>query len=435
MRVALFEDSSALNLAPLTHTKAVFDLVVGCRTLLDRAVLEFGRVDYVYVRGYLANFYAEERGLSVNPRETDDSLLLVNPRYIVNRMVVGLLKAKAEEGNPFILLCGDYVAGALIPERSAAELLNSYSEKLEQFIKNLDFKFYTLSMESCKGVENLWDLIEWSGKLLCADLSASRGGLEGEVSDKAVVLGDKVYVGEGAEVGPYAVIDCRRGPVFIEKGAVVSPLSYIEGPAYIGRDAVVMPGAKLRGGVVIGPVCRVGGEVEASVFHGYSNKYHDGFIGHAYIGEWVNLGALTTNSDLKNTYGTVKVSTARGREDTRRVKVGAFIGDMVKTSIGTFIYTGKRVGVASHLHGLVAEDVPSFTIYAKQFGCELIELELESAMETQRRMMARRGIQMSKAMERLLREVFRVTAEERRRAGVKQGVFNFAFPLRRSVAP
>ncbi|MEM2217715.1 MAG: hypothetical protein QW731_04995, partial [Thermofilaceae archaeon] len=151
---------------------------------------------------------------------------------------------------------------------------------------------------------------------------------------------------------------------------------------------------------------------------------HDGFIGHAYVGEWVNLGALTTNSDLKNTYGTVRVNTVRGREDTCRMKVGAFIGDMAKTSIGTFIYTGKRIGVASHSHGLVVEDVPSFTIYAKQFGCELLELELESAIRTQKRMMARRGIPMSEAMERLIRDVFRITVEERQKAGVKQGPLN-----------
>ncbi len=402
---------------------------------MERAMLEFGHVDYVFVRSYLADFYAEERGLPANPRETDDDLLLVNPRYIVNQLAVGLLKARAKEGNPFVFLHGGSVVGALVPEHLATELLSSYPENLEKIIKNLDLKIYTLSLEAGEGIENLWDLIEWNEKLLGPDLLAYCGRLEGDVSGKAAILGDKVSIKEGAEIGPYAVIDCRKGPVLIDKGAVVNPLSYVEGPSYVGRDAVVMPGARLRGGVVIGPLCRVGGEVESSVFHGYSNKYHDGFIGHAYIGEWVNLGALTTNSDLKNTYGTVRVNTARGREETRRVKVGAFIGDMVKTSIGTLIYTGKRVGVASHLHGLVAENVPSFTIYAKQFGCEPLELELESAVETQRRMMARRGIQMSKATERLIREVFRITAEERRRAGVKQGAFNFAFPLRSSLAP
>lgn len=435
MRVAVFEDSTVLNLTPLTYTKAIFDLLVGCYTLLERVILEFGRVDYVFVRSYLTVFYAEERSLHTNPQETDDSLLLINPRYIVNQLAVGLLKAKAEECNPLVLLHGDNVVGALIPERLAIELLNScsYSEELEQFLKNSRFKFHALSLESCRGIENLWNLIEWNEELLSNDLLACCGKLEGDVSDKAVILGGKVSIMEGAEIGPYAVIDCRKGPVFIDKGAVVNPFSYIEGPSYIGKDTVVMPGAKLRGGVVIGPTCRVGGEVEKTVFHGYSNKYHDGFIGHAYVGEWVNLGALTTNSDLKNTYGTVRVTTARGREDTCRMKVGAFIGDMAKTSIGTFIYTGKRIGVASHLHGLVAEDVPSFTIYAKQFGCELLELELESAIKTQKRMMARRGIPMSEAMERLIRDVFRITAEERQKAGVKRGPLNLAFsPLLRA---
>ncbi|MEM2217716.1 MAG: putative sugar nucleotidyl transferase, partial [Thermofilaceae archaeon] len=270
MRVAVFEDSAALNLIPLTYTKAIYDLLVGCRTLLERASLEFGRVDYVFVRSYLAGFYAKERGLPTNPRETDDDLLLINPRYIVNQPVVGLLKAKVKEGRPFMLLHGDDVVGALLPERSAMELLNSYSysEELEHFLKNLELKFYTLSLESGEGVENLWDLIEWNEKLLSADLLDRCGRLEGDISDKAVILGDKISIMEGAEIGPYAVIDCRKGPVFIDKRAVVNSFSYIEGPSHIGKDTVVMPGAKLRGGIVIGPVCRVGGEIEAAVFHG-----------------------------------------------------------------------------------------------------------------------------------------------------------------------
>ena len=170
-------------------------------------------------------------------------------------------------------------------------------------------------------------------------------------------------------------------------------------------------------------MCRVGGEFEESVMHGYSNKYHAGFIGHAYIGEWVNIGAMTTNSDLKDTYGTVKVTIGTKRIDTGLRKVGCFIADMAKTSIGVLIYTGKKIGVASHLHGIVYEDVPSFTIYAKSLGAKSVELYLDSAIEIQRRMMARRKKELKDYEIEVIRKVFELTKEERIRGGVIKGAF------------
>src|SRR6185295_4718482 len=139
------------------------------------------------------------------------------------------------------------------------------------------------------------------------------------------------------------------GPVTIEEGCEVHPFTRIEGPCYVGPKTILL-GAKVREGCSFGPMCRIGGEVEESIVHGYSNKYHDGFLGHAYVGEWVNLGALTTNSDLKNDYSEVKVTLdGRTQLSTGSNKVGALIGDHVKTSIGTLLNTGAYVGAMSVL--------------------------------------------------------------------------------------
>jgi len=167
----------------------------------------------------------------------------------------------------------------------------------------------------------------------------------------------------------------------------------------------------------------VGGELEETIVQGYTNKYHTGFIGHAYIGEWVNLGAATTNSDLKNTYGTVQVVTGGKKVDTGQIKVGCFIGDHAKTSIGTQIYTGRMIGVASHVHGFVTEDVPSFTIWAKSLGAKSVELELESAIKTQERVLSRRGVKQTSEDVKLMRKLFEITAQKRERAGVVKGKF------------
>jgi len=420
MQVTVFEDRAAENFLPLTYTKAVFDLRVGRFTLLERAELLFGRVECAFVRPHLKEFYALDRGLE-EPEDPDDELLLVNPRYVFDEGAMAKLRELNRSSGWFVLVHGSDVVGAKLPVALACEASRA---GFDAGLASKEFvgKVPVLRLEEARALSRLWELIEANVEVLARDLEGLEG-VEGEVDETVKVIGEGgLRVEEGALVEPYVVFDTRGGGVLVEKGAVVKAFTYVEGPAYIGRDTVVMPGARIRGGCSIGPTCRVGGEVEGSIIHGYSNKYHDGFLGHAYVGEWVNLGALTTNSDLKNTYGTVRVGSEK--VDTGRQKVGAFIADFVKTSVGTLLYTGKRVGVASHLHGLVAEDVPSFTIYAKSLGVEPVELELESALKTLERMMARRGLSPTSSMRRLLERVFRITERERLLAGVKRGRFS-----------
>jgi hypothetical protein len=174
----------------------------------------------------------------------------------------------------------------------------------------------------------------------------------------------------------------------------------------------------------IGYNCRIGGEVEHSVISDHTNKAHAGFIGHSYIGEWVNIGAMTTTSDLKMTYGNIKMSRGKNKKiDTGQNKIGSFFADMVKTSIGTLIYSGRRIGVSSHLHGLVAQDVPSFIIYGTSIGARNVELQIDSIIETQRKMMRRRSQKMTKAYEQMIKDLFARTALDRKRTGVRRGKF------------
>ena len=131
-------------------------------------------------------------------------------------------------------------------------------------------------------------------------------------------------------------IDARQGPVLIDRGAVIHSFSRIEGPCYIGPQTWIM-GAKIRAGTTLGPQCRIGGEVECAIVQGHAKKYHDGFLGHSYIGEWVNLAAATQSSDLRNDYGTIKVTVNGQRMSTGRTKVGSFIGDHTKSGLGVLL--------------------------------------------------------------------------------------------------
>src|SRR5207248_4742174 len=125
---------------------------------------------------------------------------------------------------------------------------------------------------------------------------------------------------------PLIGADTTRGPVVIDRHAVITAFSRLEGPCYIGPHTHIL-GATIRAGTTLGPHCRIGGEVEASIIQGYTNKYHDGFLGHSYVGSWVNLGAGTHNSDLRNDYGPVTVTVAGRRVDTGRTKIGCYLGD------------------------------------------------------------------------------------------------------------
>jgi UDP-N-acetylglucosamine diphosphorylase/glucosamine-1-phosphate N-acetyltransferase len=219
------------------------------------------------------------------------------------------------------------------------------------------------------------------------------------------------------------VLDTRKGGIHIGQEAQISPCR-ITGPAYIGSATQVKQFALIEASF-IGYNCRISGEVEHSVISDHSNKAHDGFLGHSYVGEWVNIGAMTTTSDLKMTYGNIKMDDGLGKKvDTGANKVGSFFGDMCKTSIGTLIYSGRRIGVSSHLHGLVAQDVPSFAIYGSSIGSSNVELEFRSALETQKKVMARRNQRLTKAFEEMMRHVFSITAEERKKKKVRSAKFS-----------
>jgi UDP-N-acetylglucosamine diphosphorylase / glucose-1-phosphate thymidylyltransferase / UDP-N-acetylgalactosamine diphosphorylase / glucosamine-1-phosphate N-acetyltransferase / galactosamine-1-phosphate N-acetyltransferase len=266
-----------------------------------------------------------------------------------------------------------------------------------------------------------WDIISVLENSLATQVSTMKN--ETQLGEDITVSGSNtVALGRNASVEVGTILDVRNGGIYIGPGAYVAA-SRIVGPAYIDGMAHVKQFTIIEASY-IGYNCRIGGEVEHSVISDNTNKAHAGFIGHSYIGEWVNVGAMTTTSDLKMTYGNIKMSRGKNKKiDTGQNKIGSFFADMVKTSIGTLIYSGRRIGVSSHLHGLVAQDVPSFTIYGTSIGARNVELQIDSVIETQRKMMGRRNQTMTKAYEQMIKDLFAITALDRKRAGVRRGTF------------
>jgi len=450
IRIVVFESSLRENFRPLSLTRPTFDFLLGSCTKIQRIERSLGaKVTDVVVPKYLEQITREEHpGLRVNDEISEECLA-------VNALLSSRYDFAGEAANcPYNSSVHD--PKTKLPVFARLDALDSRAlARLNQGqVPNSKVRQRSSDTQRAALLYFPWQLFEENSFAIASDYEAERAPPDSSLewgrdfrkkasdrrSDRKFrvsssntknttadyeLLGDKVAISEGAEIERYVTLDSRGGPVIIEDGVQIQSFSHISGPCYIGKDSIVKS-AKIREGTAIGAGCRISGEIEESIFFDYSNKNHDGFVGHSVIGSWVNLGALTTNSDLKNTYGKVRVTVGTESLDSGSIKVGVFIGDMVKSAVGTIIYSGKKIGVSSHLFGTVVEDVPSFTIFAKSSGAVSKEIYLESAIETQRRMMSRRNIAMSEERLNLLKALFEMTTSEREAAKVQSGRFELS---------
>lgn len=411
MPLALFEDHHWKNLAPITLTKATFDVKIGARTILEEYAHAGRRPQSLLARKHLESITKERHDGDVNPSAHDGDTVFVNG--LVHPSVLDIDRLE-KISHTFAITSGGRLLVARLSKKDAEYLSKCVRAGMAINVKKLHVDKSTDAGPESGILSDLCDIIRvLENSLAMQTASDDRSDPLG-----ARVTGAAGAVAEGAEVEEGTVLDARKGGIYIGPGAQVAPCR-ITGPAYIGAGAQVKQFAVIESSYV-GASCRVAGEIEHSIISDYSNKAHAGFVGHSYVGEWVNLGAMTTTSDLKMTYGNIKMAGT----DTGLNKVGVFMADMAKTSIGTLTYSGKKIGVSAHLHGLVAKDVPSFSIWGAGIGARNVELEMSSAIETQRKMMGRRGQTMSKAYEKMVKDVFLMTAAERKKAGVKKGRFS-----------
>ena len=210
----------------------------------------------------------------------------------------------------------------------------------------------------------LWDLISWNEESLVSDFARRQADSAEKPAGPYHMVNDEwVWIGPGARVQPGAVLDASKGPVIIDAGATIGANAVLQGPCYVGASAQITPTALIRPGTSIGAVSKVGGEVSNSVIFGYSNKAHEGFLGDSYVGKWVNLGAGTITSNLKNTYGTITARAAEGEVKSGRRFLGSIIGDHAKTGIGTRLTCGAYVGFCAMIaaSGIAPKFTPSFS--------------------------------------------------------------------------
>ena len=381
IQIVLLEHDDVDGLYPFSATHCAWELRIGAFTIAERWArsLQGSTVAFISHRArHLASFVERYRHTS--------SYLQVPTLFISGNVLVSptvmkqVAAACSESSSPILFYCAGHPVGTFLPTPAAE------ASGVSAAIDSLD-PDSVLSIEIMgHAIHRLWHVFDhieraigWDSELITSDLASS------------------------ASVHPTAVIDSSRGPVIVMEGAEVGAFSYVAGPTVIGPDAKVKPHSSIRHSV-IGPASRVGGEISESIIHAYSNKQHDGFLGHSYLCEWVNLGAGTTTSNLKNTYGTVRVHMPWGDEDSQRTFLGSLIGDHSKSAIGTLFSTGTICGISSNVvsSDLAPKSIPSFSWLTSG---ERESYDVDKALTVAATVMSRRDVVLGPATADLLRSL------------------------------
>ncbi len=358
MKLVIFEDVGYVDLLPLVYSRATFNLRCGFDNLLDKIETAFGRTaDALMVRSSIAGAIAERQSRPVNVVPDDLDQLWINGRLLV--------REPFELPPNTVVLHGDVLLAARLDAKTAGKLT-------AETLLDTDARDAVLAScakadlpaEAVRLIDYPWQLVHENEAEIVRQFQAVDRAMLGDVHAGAHLLNESaIHIGASSKIKPTAVLDAEDGPIFIGEDVIVGPNVAIAGPCFIGDKCRIQPGASIRSGSTIGMFCKVGGEVEGSIFHGYSNKQHDGFLGHSYVGEWVNLGADTVTSDLKNTYGPVSVPINGRLIDSGEMFVGTVFGDHTKTGINVALPTGCIVGYASNLFlsSYPPKFVPSFS--------------------------------------------------------------------------
>ena len=334
-----YDDARARQFEPFALTRPVSELRAGVSLIRRRweRATSLPSAGFISSR-HLANFEEGNAPSAVAPKsEIPAGSILVNTRCVI--------PLDLELDRFDLLMC----EGAACAVRLARALPVS---QFADGMTDLGSIQTSLGGRKIKGrwINDVWDLIATLGDQLLEDIPLRAKSLEATAKISATAVGDHgIFIEEGADIGPHVVLDATAGPILVRRGASVAPFTHLVGPTAVGRDSQVL-GDRVAVSA-IGDHCKVHGEMSNSVILGHSNKTHAGFVGHSYLGRWVNLGALTTTSNLKNTYGPVQLWTPTGVRSTGQQFIGTFFGDHAKTGIGTMLSTGTVIGAGANVFG------------------------------------------------------------------------------------
>jgi UDP-N-acetylglucosamine diphosphorylase/glucosamine-1-phosphate N-acetyltransferase len=394
MQLCFFEDAQSTTFHPLTLTRPVDDLRIGVLTISEKweQALESPN-SHRTLRPELSRVFDNGQ------IDTDHNCTWINSRYLPTDKLIEKIN-DLSEGQ--CLQHGETVIAARMNGGDSKQWLKAGSPNF----KNL----FILETQDFLSINNLWDLFQLNGPQIVRDLELMNvePGKKGQISSNAVLEhSEKIHISKGATIEAGCVLNAAKGPIFIGKDAMVMAGSYIRGPAAICDNAKINMGAKIYEDTTIGPVCKVGGEINNCIFHSYSNKGHDGFVGNSLIGQWCNIGADTNTSNLKNNYSTIRITNWENRQEieTGQQFFGTVMGDHTKTAINTQLNTGTICGVNCNIfsNDFPPKLIPSFS----WVGSNVIQTyKLEKAFEAMEAMMARRNVELTNQYRQLMTTIF-----------------------------
>ncbi|HEX2722603.1 MAG TPA: putative sugar nucleotidyl transferase [Gemmatimonadaceae bacterium] len=401
-RLYLYDDSQARSFEPFVLTRPVSELRAGAELIRARWERGAGTKAYGFLSAPHLSSFDEGGASSAVTGETTipPGSLVVNSRFVVSlsETIDDLSAAFACEGT---------VCAVRVRQSINTDALIDGSMALESLVP----AEATPRPIEGRWLGNVWDLIGGLSAQLTEDIPIMGAELSGAAIENATVIGkNSVYCETGAAIEPFVILDATDGPILIRRGATIASFTRIVGPTYIGEGSHIA-GDAIRG-CSIGDVCKVRGEIASTVMLGHSNKAHTGFVGSSYIGRWVNLGAGTTTSNLKNTYGTVQLWTPDGLRDTGLQFLGSLMGDHAKTGIGTMLTTGCVVGTGANVYGAhsTPKRIPPFAWGEREpYG----RYDRKKFLEVAERMMARRHVTLSASARKQLHDAYSASEDTR----------------------
>lgn len=400
MKIIFFEDSHINRFHPLTLTRPLDDLRVGILTFAQKWMKEhyfsshqFGRI----LRPSLEGVFSSNR------ISESEEVLFINPRFFPTKRLIRDIKLlHINEG----ISCRDLDSDddVLVAYRWISTI-NGELMRFPDILPN--------SIQKQKGlgaVHKIWDLFLQNSDQIIHDIE--RLQIEGissgaNISKHAILEGKNIFIEEGAKVEAGAILLADDGPIHIGKDAQVLAGAILRGNVSVGKKSQIKMAAKIYENTTVGPVCKVGGEVGSSIFHSYSNKGHDGYVGNSIIGQWCNFGADSNTSNLKNNYSTVRFADWESKKliDSGRQFLGTIMGDHSKTAINTMLNTGTICGVSCNLFSssFPMKYVPSFRWLADD---STRIYDYDKAIEVAERVMSRRAVPLDKAYIKMMKTIY-----------------------------
>lgn len=397
-----FEDDYLENFHPLTLTRPVYDLRVGILTLGEKWLHALNATDQTpkgTLRNHLKGVF-EEFTLT----DSHQQACWVNPRFIPSESIADSVHDLQE--NEGIVSDGQLIAALVSYE--------THQKWSQLGIDLADISTKKLESNGLFILKNSWELFQINGEQIRRDIDLLKKNFVKSDQDyphATFTNIDDIYIEKGALIEPGAMLLADKGPIYVGKNATIMANSIVRGPSAICDESVVKMGAKIYEDTTVGPVCKVGGEIANTIFHSYSNKAHDGYVGNSVFGQWCNLGADTNTSNLKNNYSTVNVMDWKTQKqfDTGQQFIGTIMGDHSKTGINSMLNTGTLCGVCCNLFSdkYPPKYIPSFSWVS---GSDIVPYHFDKAVEAMERMMERRSIQLTSSYHNMMKALFQSTS-------------------------